>query len=113
MATREPLPFAGPTADDLVTYTGSSRPADDDAVQRALAVAKAEVDRLMLHRFRDPDEDTYNQLVLEVGDAELARTASPSGTSQYADFSTGQPVRGARDPLTRIWPQLARLVPGF
>jgi predicted phage gp36 major capsid-like protein len=36
-----------------------------------------------------------------------------AGNSQFADVTTGQPVRAPRDPLAASWPIIRHYVPGF
>ena len=58
----------------------------------------------------DMPDTIYTQIVLEVGAELLKRRDSPSGSSQFADLSTGAPVRGPRDPFSQVWPILRNYV---
>lgn len=100
------------TAEQLRVYIGAKEN-ELDAVTLDLARAEGEITRALERAWRQPTEAERDGLVLEVGHELFKRRDSPSGSSQYADYSTGQPVAGPRDPLTPVWPMLRRFVTSF
>lgn len=106
-----PLPTESrPTAEQVAGAIGANT---GDKVNRALASAIAEVDQALERRWRTPSGAEYRDMIIEVANEEYRRLDSPSGSSQYAEFTTGQPVRAPRDPLTQTWPKLRRYVAPF
>jgi hypothetical protein len=99
------------TSAQLATYIGAD--ATDEAVQSALTVAVVLVEDVLIEAFRPVPTIVRDRLVLEVGHEVYKRKDSVSGSSQFADYSSGQPVAGPRDPLTRVWPVLRRYVLSF
>lgn len=100
------------TAEEARVYIGAA--ADEiDAVTADLAEAVAEIDGRLAEAWRPCPEPTRDRMVREVAHELFKRRDSPTGASQYADFGTGQPVSGPRDPLTRVWPTLRRYVSPF
>lgn len=83
------------------------------AIEAALETATDLVDDTLSGAYKAVPVAVYDRLVLEVGHEILRRQDSPTGASTYADFSTGQPVQGPRDPLARVWPIVRRYVLPF
>lgn len=100
------------TVEQLRTYIGA--PSSEDAeIGEDLAAAEAMVTDVLQDAFRPVPESIRDRLVKEVGHELYRRRDSPTGSSQFADFTTGQPVRGPRDPLTQVWPTIRRYVAPF
>lgn len=100
------------TADVLADFirVGPQGAGPGRELERLLADAMAEVQNVMAEAFKAADSAFLDRCYLEVGRELYKRTDEPSGSSQFADFSTGQPVRGPRDPLQQLWPDLRRYV---
>lgn len=92
----------------LAAYIG----VDSDAgIDRDLASAKQVLDDALSAAFRPVPDDTYDWLLLEVGQAMYERRHSTSsGATQYGTLEGAVPVRAARDPLSSVRPTLARYV---
>lgn len=100
------------TVEQVRVYIGADL-SDLDQLTRDLAEAEAEIDDRLTEAHRPCPEATRDRMVMELTHELFKRRDSPTGASQYADFSTGQPVAGPRDPLTRIYPTLYRYVTRF
>lgn len=97
------------TTEQLRDYIGAKSD-EDTVIADDLAEAVAMIDDVLTEAWRPVPETVRDRLVKEVGHELYRRRDSPTGASQYADFSTGQPVRGPRDPLTQVWPIIRRYV---
>ncbi len=101
------------TVEQLRDYIGAT--ADDDAdIAIDLADALGEVDRVLADAWRPVPDSVRDRIVKDTGQAMYERrTATDTGASQFADFTTGVPVRAARDPLAKSWPTIRRYVTPF
>lgn len=100
------------TAEQLRLYVGAKE-SEAAEVAEDLAVAETLLGDVLADAWRPVPDEIRDRLVLEVGHELVKRRDSPTGASQYADFSTGQPVAAPRDPLTTVWPIIRRYVGGF
>ncbi|WP_311210904.1 MULTISPECIES: hypothetical protein [unclassified Aeromicrobium] len=82
--------------------------ADGPKIKRSWAAAVAELNFQLKDAFRPIEAGVLDSLRLEVAAEEFARLDRPSSGSQYVDMDGGQPVRGPRDPLNRVYPILDR-----
>lgn len=96
------------TADDLSQYVGANT--DDTAF---VASCWARADALITQYIGLAAEVPWAILdgaTLDVGSELYHRRNSPSGIAQFATAGDASPVRLARDPMTSVYPVLARFV---
>ena len=95
------------TADDLSQYVGAN--ADDTAF---VASCWARADALVTQYigFAGVPWAILNGAILDVGSELYHRRNSPSGIAQFATAGDASPVRLARDPMTSVYPVLARFL---
>lgn len=102
------------TQEQLAQYIGvEATDPDYSVVEDCLGSATTVLDDVLSEAYREPPTDLVDQWTKEVGMEFWKRRDSVSGSSQYADYDTGAPVRGPRDPLTRVWPSIRRYVVPF
>lgn len=80
---------------------------------RCLALALEELNEALAHRFRDPGELTFDEMVLRVAVDVARATRRTDAGGQSTQLEDGRQVPAPRDPLASVRPRLARYVVGI
>lgn len=77
---------------------------------RPTAQAKAVLSQVLSAPIRPIPVAVLEGLVIETAGEFVKRLASPAGSAQGVDTTSGMPVRAARDPLAANWPTIRRYI---
>lgn len=95
------------TADDLSQYVGANA---DDTVFVASCWDRADALVAQYVGTVEVPQAILDGATLDVGSELYHRRNSPSGIAQFATAGDASPVRLARDPMTSVYPVLARWI---
>lgn len=99
------------TIDAAILARRLNKKPDDPEVARCLEVAIAVLEDYLEDAIRPVPPAVVDDCVVRVGRAVFDSTArGGGGAAQQTQVGTGDFVRGPRDPLTPVYPMLARYV---